>query len=132
MNMFEDYMKERYAMPLEDMQKCYNMMMAEIEKDETGQYLYEKVVAQATAYANYRAQWGLWDREAKTENDPLRSACHDSLISKFDILARNLRKLGYTANWRDMLGDVEKDPVYRKRIGDFACYIVFVNSLLAR
>lgn len=37
-----------------------------------------------------------------------------------------------TAGWRDVLGDEQENPSCRKRIGDFACYLVFVNALLAR
>lgn len=36
------------------------------------------------------------------------------------------------AKWRDRLGDEKDDPYNRKRIGDFACYLVFINSLNAR
>jgi len=50
----------------------------------------------------------------------------------YNMLARWLRKQGQPANWRDELGDVEKDPALRKRIGDFACYMVFVSALLER
>jgi len=57
---------------------------------------------------------------------------HDSVITHFNMLARWLRKQGQPANWRDELGDVEKDPALRKRIGDFACYMVFVSALLER
>lgn len=39
---------------------------------------------------------------------------------------------GKPAGWRDVLGDEQENPGCRKRIGDFACYLVFVNALLAR
>lgn len=35
-------------------------------------------------------------------------------------------------NWRTELGYEEADPYNRKAIGDFACYIVFLNSICSR
>lgn len=37
-----------------------------------------------------------------------------------------------TASWRDELGYTEEDPGNRKRIGDFGCYLVFVNCVNRR
>ena len=39
---------------------------------------------------------------------------------------------GKDAVWRDMLGYEEEDGYDRKAIGDFACYLVFLNSINAR
>ena len=39
---------------------------------------------------------------------------------------------GKDIEWRHKLGHIEDDPYNRKRIGDFACYIVFVNCLCRR
>ena len=66
------------------------------------------------------------------ERDSARTSCHDSVIVKFNMLERFLKMKGKDARWREVLGHEEDDPSFRKRIGDFACYLVFVNSLLAR
>ena len=50
----------------------------------------------------------------------------------FNMLARYLRMQGKKAEWRDKLGNDEENRYYRKTIGDFGCYIVFVNSICAR
>ena len=71
-------------------------------------------------------------REQKMEIDERRTSCHDSLIVKFNMLARYLKMQGKPAAWRDTLGHLEDDPANRKRIGDFACYLVFINSINAR
>lgn len=39
---------------------------------------------------------------------------------------------GKDTSWREKLGYEKEDVYNRKVIGDFACYIVFVNSLNAR
>ena len=49
-----------------------------------------------------------------------------------NMLARYLRMQGKSASWRDTLGEESENPYYRKRIGDFACYLVFIGSLNAR
>ena len=37
-----------------------------------------------------------------------------------------------TADWRDTLGDEKENPYVRKRIGDFACYLILIDSIHAR
>ena len=88
--------------------------------------------ATATRYIAFRSQWFLWSRAEKTDRDSSRTACHNSLIVKFNQLARYLRLQGHKTAWRETLGYEEEDPYNRKRIGDFGCYLAFVNSLCAR
>ena len=54
------------------------------------------------------------------------------VILSFNQLARYLKMQGKAAGWRDVLGEEAENPNYRKRLGDFACYLVFVQSLNAR
>ena len=125
-------MTKKYSLPWNDMVRCHEMMLAEIADDEDAKELYYDLIESATKYAHYRANWNLWKREVQMKRDESRSMCYDSLIIKFDILARYLEIKEYSAEWRDLLGDIKLDPTYRKRIGDFACYLVFVNSLNTR
>ena len=74
----------------------------------------------------------LWSREEKISQDESRTACHNSLIVKFNMLARYLKMQGREAAWRDELGYEEDDRYYRKRIGDFGCFIAFINGINAR
>lgn len=66
------------------------------------------------------------------DTDSLRTSHHNSVIIRFNMLARYLRMQGKKAEWRDKLGNDEENRYYRKTIGDFGCYIVFVNSICAR
>ena len=77
-------------------------------------------------------KWGMMSREEKMDKDSLRTAHHDSVIMHFNMLVRYLRMQGKKATWRDALGDDEDNKYYRKTIGDFGFYIVFVNSICAR
>ena len=70
--------------------------------------------------------------EEKGAIDSRRSEIHNAVIREFDILARNLGKLGHDISWRDELGDLNRNPDYRKRIGDMACYLVLFEGLNAR
>ena len=72
------------------------------------------------------------ERAEKAERDSGRTACHNSVIVKFNMLARYLKMQGKDAAWRDMLGYEEEDKLNRKTIGDFACYLVFINSINSR
>jgi hypothetical protein len=39
---------------------------------------------------------------------------------------------GKDTGWRETLGYEKDDKYNRKRLGDFACYLAFVNGLNAR
>ena len=131
MNSLNTYSDTIYSLSFDEMTHCHEQLLAEIQDDDAKE-LYEDLIVCATKYATFRANWTIWSREKRMEQDKSRTMCHNTLISKFDILARYLRSVGYKAEWRDVLGDVKLDPVYRKRIGDFACYLVFINSICSR
>ena len=126
---YERYLREPKSLTVEKMRTLQEEILGEIASDSEAQEIYENLVAVATRYAGIRAEWRLWDGITKIERDDIRTSCHNSLIVKFDMLARHLKTRGKDAAWRDVLGYKKDD---RKTIGDFACYLVFVNSLNAR
>ena len=89
-------------------------------------------IGEATTYAEIRAKWLSLDHSQKMEQDSFRTACHNSVITHFNMMARYLKSQGKNTEWRDALGYEEDDKYFRKTIGDFGCYIVFINSLCAR
>lgn len=128
----QDYIDSPGGLSFEEMTRLHGDMITEIGDDPEATGFYEDMAETATRYASFRANWLTWDREKKMERDPSRTSCHDSFIVKLNILARYLRTQGKAAAWRDSLGDDRGDPYARKRMGDFACYVVFINSLCAR
>lgn len=128
---YEEYCSMPLSLTLEEMAALYGQMAEEIT-DADAMDLYGGLLTAAVRYAHIRGQWPLWDREKKMEEDTARTSCHNRVIDSFNILARYLKKQGKPVLWRDALGDVDKNPSCRKRIGDFACYLVFVESLCAR
>ena len=132
LSVYNEYLAMDNSLSFEEMQQIHAEMMATIGNDMDAIELYEELVIAANKYNAFRAAWCVWSREEKLDKDASRTACHDSMIVKFNQLARYLKMQGKDTAWRDKLGYVEDDPYNRKVIGDFACYIVFVNSICAR
>lgn len=131
-SLFKEYLSMPQCLPIEEMHSLHKEMVEEIGKDEESQELYRELIIVSTRYMSFRSNWNLWSREEKMEKDSARTSCHDAVIVKFNMLERFLKMKGKEDRWREVLGYEEDDPNFRKRVGDFACYLVFVNSLLAR
>lgn len=131
-NVYQEYLHMPEHLTVEEMAKLHLEIAEEIGEDKDALELYEELTAAATKYMVFRSNWCLWSREEKMERDSSRTSCHNSVIVKCNQLARFLKIQGKSAAWRDVLGYEEENPNFRKRIGDFACYLVFVNSILAR
>lgn len=131
-NTFDDYLNEPCALHFDQMKRFHQEMIDEIGMDPKAVELYDDLVSEAGKYAAIRASWQQMSREEKMEKDSLRTSIHDSVIIHFNMLARYLRMQGKKAEWRDRLRYEEDNKFYRKAIGDFGCYIVFVNSICSR
>ena len=131
-NTFDDYLNEPCALHFDQMKRFHQEMIDEIGMDPKAVELYDDLVSETGKYAAIRASWQQMSREEKMEKDSLRTSIHDSVIIHFNMLARYLRMQGKKAEWRDRLGYEEDNKFYRKAIGDFGCYIVFVNSICSR
>ena len=129
---YENYLPESLSLPFEDCRRIHATMIADIGSDEDALDLYNELLAMAVKYAGIRANWLSLSKQEKMDQDASRTACHDSVIIKFNKLARYLRTIGKEAAWRNEVGDESADPHIRKRIGDFACYLAFLNGLHAR
>ena len=129
---FTIYMKEQHFLTIEQMQNIHRELVEEIGKDSEALELYEELLTVAVRYASIRVGWQQLSREEKKDRDSSRTSCHNSVITHFNMLARYLKMQGKQAKWRDELGYEEDDKYFRKTIGDFGCYLVFVNSLCAR
>ena len=132
MNTYHEYLEMPLSLTFEDMNKIHTQMVDEIGNDDIAKELYEDLLSQSRKYHYYRSNWPVWTREEKMENDPNRTICHDSLIIKFNVLARYFRQNGKTATWRDALGNEKTEPYARKRIGDFACYLICIDAISSR
>ncbi len=129
---YEEYLKRPKAISFEKMQMIHAEMLAEIGSDVETLELYDELMKVATRYATIRANWLLLSREEKSEQDSGRTSCHNSVITHFNMLVRYLKQQGKAAAWRDELGYEEDNPYNRKAVGDFACYLAFVNGINVR
>ncbi len=129
---YEDYLSKPKSLTTEEMGCLHQAMLLEISQDEDALELYEELMVTAVRYASIRSGWLLLSVEEKMDRDSSRTMCHNSLIVKFNQLAKYLRLQGKPAQWRDCLGYEEDDRYNRKRIGDFACYLAFLSAINAR
>ena len=129
---YEDYLKMHKTIDIATCLKVHSMMASEIGNDEDAIELYDELVEKCAEYTLMRAYWTTKEREWKLDNDPGRSAKHDSIIIKFNQLARYLRMQGKEAKWRDMLGDENYDRYNRKTIGDMACFLTYLQAINGR
>ena len=129
---YEEYVTMPQAITIEKMISLHGQIAEETDLVPDAIDLYNELIEAAVKYATIRAKWNTMSREEKMEKDPLRTSLHNAVILQTNILARYLRKAGKPTLWREALGDEEADPMCRKVIGDFACYLAFVNGLCAR
>ena len=132
MQTYDSYLERIFALPFEDAARIFATIKKQIENDEDMTDLYHDLLSRSIEYVAVRAEWQMMTTEEKGAIDSRRSEIHNAVIREFDILARNLGKLGHDTRWRDELGDLNRIPVYRKRIGDMACYLVLFEGLNAR
>lgn len=88
--------------------------------------LRDDLVRSALRYASVRAEFSLMSPSERREADISRTRLHDVFIADCDILARAMSKAGEVCGWRERLGPE------RKRIGDFACWMVLILGLSTR
>lgn len=129
---YEDYLPAPGSLTLGEMQSLHREIKEDAGHDGDALGLYKDLLTAAADYSQPRSRWLLWSRDKKLAEDSGRTSRHDRVIDCFNILARCLRNQGKLASWRDVLGDEKENPYCRKRIGDFACYLVFIESLNAR
>lgn len=123
---YDDYQTMPGSLTFEQMADLHKQILDDAKTDADSADLFKDVFATAVKYSQSRASWPLWDREKRMEEDSSRTSRHNQVIDSINILARCLKAQGKAAAWRDVLGED------RKRIGDFACYLVFIGSLNAR
>ena len=129
---YKDYLPQIHSIDFETCLKVHNMMVEEIGDDEDAIELYNEIIEKSIEYTSIRAYWTIKDREWKMDNDPARTAKHDSIIIKYNQLARYLKMNGKSAEWRDILGYVEDERKIRKRIGDMSNFLTYIHALNGR
>ena len=130
MNTYEEYLKNSSGstLKMEDALSIYTEMMESISRSscEDKTELWHMYLEKALKYTAIRCNWESMTREEKIAEDSGRTVTHNTLISRTDMLARNLGQDGTDVSWREQLGD------HRARIGDFACFVVYMTGISNR
>lgn len=126
---YKNYLKEDNLITIEECMQLHDMMTKSIENDEDAIELYNEIIEKAIEYVSLRVKWTFMDRQWKMDEDSGRTRKHDALIVKFNQLAKYLKMQGKDIAWRDQLGYTEEEPALRKRIGDFACYLIYIHGI---
>ena len=113
---YGEYLKKEKVLTLEEEIAIHNEIIKEIGTDPDALELYDELVLKSIEYSAIRAKWTLMNTEEKMDMDESRTNKHNSLIVKFNQLARYLKMKGMPAIWRDLLGYEEEDKINRKRI----------------
>ena len=125
-NTYKQYLNRENILTFQDMEFLHNDLIIEIVNDEEALELYNELIDDAIRYSQIRAKWININNDEKKNIDATRTCSHNALITDFNILSRYLKLKGKNTFWKEKLGDD------RKLIGDFACYIVFINSINSR
>ena len=123
---YQDYKGRVNDITIEECMELHQMIKSEINDDKEAEEIYADLLEKALDYIPYRVRWTYKDREWRNRYDESRTMCHDSMITHFNMLARYLQQQGRSAEWRDKLGDD------RRRIGDFAGYLLYMQSIGGR
>lgn len=130
--LYDDYRGADRWISMEECLKLQAEMAAEIGTDPDAMELYDDLISACIDYADLRAAWTIHDNDWRSAKDRTRTIYHDGVISSMNTLATYLRKIqGKKAEWRSILGENEKGPD-RKRVGDFACFLVYIQGINGR
>lgn len=127
---YNHYLEKLDSLTFQEAEKLYSRILKySNEKDEDFQEFLTDMVTAATDYANKRSEWSVQTIVQRRRADESRTIQHDAFMMTLTKLARYMKNQAWDSEWIAQLGSVEKD---RKRLGDFACYMVCINSLNAR
>ncbi len=122
LNSFADYRHRPDALALEDFVRIHGKLMEQVT-DEDRLEAYLDVLLAAQEYVVYRQRWNLMGVFERALIDDERTEKHDEVIRRMEIL----EALTPDRRWAEEL-DLEN----RKRVGDMACWLMFVAGINAR
>lgn len=125
---YENYLNENDSITWEECRSIYMDIVGQIQKkkDSKAEALFKEMQQRAITYGTIRANWFNLSFGERAEADADRTRKHDLFIKAKSNLATYMYEQKMDIDWEDKLG------TQRKRIGDFACYMVFLISLQER
>lgn len=125
---YENNLKEPDSITIEECEIIYKDIVGQIndKKDGRAEQLFTEMQKCAITYAGIRANWFHLSFSERAAADADRTRKHDLFIKAKDRLAEYMYENKMNIDWDDKLG------TQRKRIGDFACYMVFLIAVSER
>ncbi|MBQ4284612.1 MAG: hypothetical protein IJB96_11890 [Lachnospira sp.] len=124
---YNSYLKSSDSLSFKEATEIYEKMTTQMDmSDVDDAELWNDLLNVIKEYSDYRFNWYGWDMQKRNEMDKSRSMCHDDVITHFNMISRVQENQGKDNSWRKQLGDA------RKRIGDFACYIMYIVTINMR
>ena len=130
--MFNDknYLEKRDSLSFKEALEIYQLIDKVLEcKDEYLHELWGNVIRSALAYSKVRTEWNYLSREEKQNKDSVRTGLHNAFMTDLKAFYRLSQELELTGDWFEKLGSSEE---FRKRWGDFAGYVLCIESIRAR
>ena len=122
-----DFHQVSGSLSAETCERAYEMLLEpEYSQDETYMHMLNAFVESCIRYASYRISWNLYSYAQKTEIDPERTRHHNQVIADAKSLYNYMENTGMNSFWFDRISE------NRKTIGDFACYVAYVQGVNAR
>lgn len=136
---YSEYTNNPDYLTIETMNEIYETILKESNlENEDFMDIWLDIIKNSIEYTSIRAQWGSLNLEEKHSLDEKRSRIHDSILIGFLTLERLfLINEWDSLAWSKLLflqdfipNRTRKDiNQNRKRIGDFANYLVFIHAI---
>ncbi|PTK03386.1 hypothetical protein [Mammaliicoccus sciuri] len=121
--------KDKDVLSFEESEKIYNTIVQDIDLNNSEEMEYwNDFINACSNYTAERSSWLLLNKKQRIDRDKNRSAIHDGLLVKLNIIRRVSESKNLNVEWFNVfkidsvLGD-EKENIDRKRVGDLANYI---------
>ncbi len=128
----QSYQEQEQSFTMKEAAEIHQAMIDEIGEDEKALELYENIKKAGVEYIEIRTKWAVLPKAERKAINDLRTEKHNAVIDSLDALAAYLKTTGKMAAWRDDIGYEVDGKYFRKRIGDFGCYIAFLLGLSTR
>lgn len=127
---YKTYLEEKDSLTFQEAEEIYSHILQSANtSDSDFKEFWEDMIKSAIVYANTRAEWSIQTLEERRDINDSRTHQHNTFMINLKVIANYMKQQNWSSVWFDELGTIESD---RKRFGDFACYLVCINSLNAR
>ena len=126
------YDREPEALSIDDAAQIHDQMIFEMGEDLVAKEYYRLLLEASIEYIDIRTKWAIQTKEENHAMNDTRTKKHNAVIYGLDELANYLCSMGYRCAWRDRICYEKDGKYFRKRCGDFGCYLAFLASLSTR